>query len=86
MKEEVNSYPDAEKPDLIKATQTWRFPSWDWALKKPLPGNPQKRDYNIPLVLLPEKVHIRLPTILGSGEYPNAFHHFIMPGGIKMGG
>ncbi|MCJ1234885.1 hypothetical protein MMC14_002849 [Varicellaria rhodocarpa] len=83
MKEEAHKYPSVEKPDL-EAAESWRFPYWDWALKKPVPGQPHKRNYNVPLVVLP-KVRISLPTVLDYGDVENAFYQFTMPGGITMG-
>lgn len=85
MKEEIKEYAESERSDLYEAARTWRLPYWDWAMKKPLPEDPQKRDYNVPLVVLTENVSIRLPTILGYGPYPNAFYQFTMPSGIEMG-
>ena len=85
MKEEIKQYPKPARFDLYEAARTWRLPYWDWAMKKPLPENPQKRDYNVPLVVLTKEVCIRLPTIPGYGKYPNAFYQFTMPRGIEMG-
>ena len=85
MKEEIKQYPKPQRFDLHEAARTWRLPYWDWAMKKPLPENPKKKDYNVPLVVLTEKVEIRLPTVDGYGPYPNAFYQFTMPGGIDMG-
>ncbi|KAL9607640.1 MAG: hypothetical protein Q9167_007463 [Letrouitia subvulpina] len=85
MKEEVQKYTLEERPALLEAARTWRFPYWDWAAKKPLPENSRTYDYNVPLVVLTKEVRIRLPTVLGYGLYPNAFYQFTMPKGITMG-
>ena len=85
MQEEVKKYAKSERDDLYEAARTWRMPYWDWAMKKPLPENPLRRDYNVPLVVLTKEVSIRLPTVFGYGTYPNAFYQFTMPGGIEMG-
>ncbi len=85
MKEEANQYPESERPDLLEAAKSWRLPYWDWAMKKRVPENPTKLEYNVPLVVLMEKVHVRLPTIIGHGDVDNAFYQFTMPDGITMG-
>ena len=85
MKEEAHKYPDAEQLDLLEAARTWRLPYWDWALKKPVPGQPDKLDYNVPLVIQSKKVRIRLPTVLGYGDVSNAFYQFTMPSDMTMG-
>ena len=85
MKEEVKKYSEWEKPDLLEAAENWRMPYWDWAMKKQLPESPGKRDYNVPLVVLDKKVHIRQPTTLGHGDCENAFYQFKMSDDITMG-
>ncbi|KAK4691376.1 hypothetical protein P7C71_g5612, partial [Lecanoromycetidae sp. Uapishka_2] len=83
--EKTSWFQIAERPDLYEAARTWRLPYWDWAMKKPLPENPSKMDYNVPLVVLTKEVRIRQPTILGYGPYPNAFYQFTMRDRIEMG-
>ena len=85
MNEEVQKYTPVERPSLLEAARTWRLPYWDWAAKKPLPEDPKRQDYNVPLVFLTKEVQIRLPTVLGYGSYPNAFYQFTMPKSIAMG-
>ena len=84
MIEEIKEYKKSERFDLYEAARTWRLPYWDWAMKKPLPEDSQKRDYDVPLVVLTKEVSIRLPGIPGYGQYPNAFYQFTMPRGIAM--
>lgn len=85
MKEEIQSYRKDERDGLLEAAQSWRFPYWDWAKKKPLPENSQKFNYNVPLVMLKQKVTIRLPAPQNKGEIENAFYEFRMPDNINMG-
>ncbi|KAI1645927.1 Di-copper centre-containing protein [Daldinia loculata] len=85
MKEVVNEYPEVDRPDLLQAARTWRLPYWDWALKKPINGDLNKRDYTVPLAVLSEEVEIRQPTVQGRGLYRNALYQFTMPGRITMG-
>ena len=85
MLEEIEKYGQKEKADLSEAARTWRMPYWDWAMKKPLPENPQIRDYNVPLVVLKKKVSIRQPGIPAETPFDNAFYQFTMPNGIAMG-
>ncbi|KAL9032333.1 MAG: hypothetical protein Q9214_008013, partial [Letrouitia sp. 1 TL-2023] len=85
MKQEVFKFPSSERSKLLEAAESWRWPYWDWAMKKPVPGQPHKVDYNVPLVILTREVQIRLPTTLGYGNVPNAFYQFTMPKGITMG-
>ncbi|KAI5865367.1 Di-copper centre-containing protein [Durotheca rogersii] len=85
MKEVVGEYPEEARPDLIEAARTWRLPYWDWGLKKPIDGNPRKRDYTVPSAVLQETVEIRLPTAAGYGSVQNALYQFTMPGRITMG-
>lgn len=85
MKEEISNFLNEERTSLEKAAQAWRLPYWDWALKKPDPQNPQKRDYNVPLVIRSTEVKIRRPLSPGLVPFPNAFYQFTMPGKIPMG-
>ena len=85
MQKEIQQYAKEERDDLYEAARTWRLPYWDWAMKKPLPEDPGKRDYNVPLVVLTKDVSIRVPGIIGYRSYPNAFYQFTMPKGIEMG-
>ncbi|KAJ4258014.1 hypothetical protein NW762_008151 [Fusarium torreyae] len=88
MKEEAGNFADDEREELLEAAKSWRFPFWDWALKKEDRNDPSqrgKRDYNVPLVIQSKKVSVRLPTGVGFGEVENAFYQFTMPGKIAMG-
>ena len=85
MKEVANQYPESERPDLLEAASSWRLPYWDWAIKKRVPENPTKLDYNVPLVVLLKKVHVKRPTTIGHGDVDNAFYQFTMRDDITMG-
>lgn len=84
MKKEIESYDKKERDGLLEAAQTWRWPYWDWAKKKPLPDNDKLFNYNVPLVMRKEKVTIRLPAPQNQGEIENAFYEFRMPNNINM--
>ncbi|KAK6957307.1 hypothetical protein Daesc_000090 [Daldinia eschscholtzii] len=84
MKEEINRYPEEDKPALEEAARTWRLPYWDWALKKPIDGE-KRRDYNVPLAILNKIVYIRQPTNEPLVPYENALYQFTMPNRIAMG-
>ncbi|KAH6990001.1 common central domain of tyrosinase-domain-containing protein [Ilyonectria destructans] len=90
MKDEAKKYDVSNQPDLLKAAEFWRFPYWDWALKKPDPTNPKSKDkstydYNVPVFLGLKEVEIRLPTPQGFGTCRNAFYQFEMSNDIAMG-
>ncbi|KAF5005500.1 hypothetical protein FDECE_8078 [Fusarium decemcellulare] len=85
MKEEARKFAPDEVPSLLEAATSWRFPYWDWAMKKPDPKQGGKYDYNIPLVIQNKTVSIRLPFGSGFGEVENAFYQFTMPGKVAMG-
>jgi tyrosinase len=86
MQEELDkysAYPKGEQDQLREALETWRFPYWDWALKKPVSDS--SKDYTVPLVVKQQSVVVRQPTVLGYGPIPNAFYQFSMPKNISMG-
>ncbi|KAF4457681.1 Di-copper centre-containing protein [Fusarium austroafricanum] len=86
MRDEVNRYPQDDQAALLKALESWRFPYWDWAMKKARdPNNENDLNYDIPLVMNDTEVEIRLPPPQMTGKVRNAFHHFSMPGNITMG-
>ena len=85
MLKEIEKYGQTERSDLYEAARAWRLPYWDWAMKKPFPKNPQKKDYNVPLVVQTKKVSIRQPGIADGTQFDNAFYQFTMPKGIAMG-
>lgn len=85
MKKEAAKYPGEDQPQLLEAAQSWRFPYWDWALKKPIPDCPGLVDYTVPIAVLQKQVKIRRPTSQGLEDFPNAFYQFTMPGNITMG-
>ncbi|KAF7537431.1 hypothetical protein G7054_g3742 [Neopestalotiopsis clavispora] len=83
MKDEVKKF-QGEEDQFLTALESWRFPYWDWALKKPL-SDSTNHDYNVPLVIRDMKVQIRQPGSAGLLPYINAFYQFTMPNGITMG-
>ena len=85
MKEEAQKFAPSDIEALLDAAKSWRFPYWDWAMKKPDPSQGGKYDYNVPLVIRQRKVSIRLPFGGGFGEVDNAFYQFTMPNNIAMG-
>ncbi|KAI8190604.1 hypothetical protein K4K48_000322 [Colletotrichum sp. SAR 10_66] len=40
MKEEAENFPLSERASLLESAKSWRFPYWDWALKKEDPSRP----------------------------------------------
>jgi tyrosinase len=86
MKEEIERFPSSDQKALHEALASWRFPYWDWAMKKQRDSNNEHGlKYDIPLVLNYEEVEIRVPPPQMTLKVRNAFHHFSMPGGITMG-
>ncbi|KAF2004872.1 Di-copper centre-containing protein [Amniculicola lignicola CBS 123094] len=91
MKKEFNKYKELgidqvpDLPELEEALHSWRFPYWDWALKKPTPENKNIRDYTVPEVFYTEKVTVRQPPPLNVADVSNAFYKFTMPEGMTFG-
>lgn len=83
MKKEVNEFDEADRPELLAAAKTWRFPYWDWALKKKT--GPKTSDYDVPQVIKSDTVKIRRPGKAEEEEYPNAFWQFVMLDRTAMG-
>ncbi|CAG7556435.1 unnamed protein product [Fusarium equiseti] len=83
MKKEAGKFDEQDREQLLEAAKSWRFPFWDWALKKQGPGKGGKYDYHIPLVIQVEEVYIRSPA--GFSTVKNAFYQYNMPGGVTMG-
>ncbi|KAF5988305.1 di-copper centre-containing protein [Fusarium bulbicola] len=86
MKEEIQRFPPSDQHALHEALASWRFPYWDWAMKKARnPDNENDLTYDVPLVLKQEEVEIRVPPPQMTRKIRNALHHFQMPQGMIMG-
>jgi hypothetical protein len=66
MKDVANSFSESERPAMLEALQSWRFPFWDWASKKPH----RNGDYNLPVVLPYRGVEIKVPASFKDPEQP----------------
>ncbi|KAI8159639.1 hypothetical protein K4K49_007537 [Colletotrichum sp. SAR 10_70] len=51
MKEEAEKFPASERSSMLESAKSWRFPYWDWALKKKDPKQGGKKDYTVPLII-----------------------------------
>jgi hypothetical protein len=69
MKDVASTFSESEKPAMLEALQSWRFPYWDWAAKKPdLSG-----DYNVPIVLPYRGIEIKVPASFKAKAQPPTF-------------
>ena len=82
IKDIIPQFPQADQDELRKAADLWRFPFWDWALKKKQEDGSHP-NYDIPRIVKPETVEVRTPE--GSETIPNPFHQFWMKDGVAMG-
>lgn len=58
---------------MLEAMQSWRFPYWDWAAKKPQPGGAED-DYDLPVVVPFKGVEIKVPaSFKASSALPPSF-------------
>src|SRR5262245_27142922 len=70
MKKVAETFSDEERPAMLEALESWRFPYWDWAAKKPDPKLPSS-DYNLPVILPYQGVEIKVPA--ASKPQPTSF-------------
>ena len=49
MRKVANTF-ESEKDVMLEALQSWRFPYWDWASKRPQPGGADD-DYDLPVAV-----------------------------------
>ncbi len=81
IKEIIPAFPKSEQGKLREAANSWRFPYWDWAAKKPQEsGEP---NYDVPKLVRLEEVEVRVPG--GTARVPNPFYQFRMPNDMSMG-
>lgn len=81
MKKEVIPGFDADdQPALIEAADTWRWPYWDWALKR---HDATGAEYDLPQLFYQTTVEVRTKT--GVSKFDNPFSAFKMPNGVAMG-
>lgn len=78
----IPTFHESERKELKKAADLWRFPFWDWAVKKPSEDG-EHPNYNVPKIIRPVEVEVRTPD--GSAKIPNPFHQFWMANGKTMG-
>ena len=86
MGEILKTFSEKEWPQLQIALDQWRFPYWDWALKKT--AYDKTIDYDIPLVLYDKNVLILKPDSTSNKDLkpmPNPLYRFGMSNGITMG-
>ena len=86
MGEVLKTFPEKEWPQLQIALDQWRFPYWDWALKKT--AYDETIDYDIPLVLYDKNVLILKPDSTSNKDLKpmsNPLYRFGMSNGITMG-
>jgi hypothetical protein len=61
MRDVAGTFSESEKPSMLEALQSWRFPYWDWAAKKPQSDGAED-DYDLPVVVPFQGVEIKVPT------------------------
>ncbi len=81
VKEIIPGFPKSDQADLKKAAEEWRFPFWDWAMKKK--DDKGVGNYDVPKVARLPEVEVRVPG--GTSKIPNPFYQFVMPDGKAMG-
>ncbi|KAK0671448.1 common central domain of tyrosinase-domain-containing protein [Cercophora samala] len=89
MEKVAATFSEAEQADMRQALESWRFPYWDWAMKKPNPRHPSDPDnYNIPIIFPYGGVEIKVPASFKPNPdlppFPNTgvwnpFYQFTMP-------
>lgn len=73
MKDVADTFSESEKPTMLEALQSWRFPYWDWAAKKPDPSHSGAPDnYNVPIVIPYRAVEIKVPASVAKAQ-PSSF-------------
>jgi hypothetical protein len=73
MQKVADTFSEEEKPAMLEALQSWRFPYWDWAAKKPQPGGAAD-DYDLPVVVPFKGVEIKVPeSFKAASAQPPAF-------------
>src|SRR5689334_9274101 len=61
-KQVIPTFPQDQHEELFAAANSWRFPYWDWAAKKRDTADPLiPLNYNIPDIVLHEKITVRGP-------------------------
>lgn len=69
-----------DQPALVEAADVWRWPYWDWALKR---HDTSGAEYDLPQLFYQPTVEVRNPT--GTANVDNPFSVFKMPNGVAMG-
>jgi tyrosinase len=77
----IPEFPKSDQTELKKAADVWRFPYWDWAMKKV--DDSGEANYNVPRLIREKEVEVRVPG--GTARIPNPFWQFRMPDGLTMG-
>ncbi|CZS88976.1 uncharacterized protein RAG0_00474 [Rhynchosporium agropyri] len=69
-----------DQPAMIKAAETWRFPFWDWAMRKPdwhSPSDRRRDGPNVPFIITIPTVEVMTKT--GSATVSNPMWRFKLP-------
>lgn len=69
-----------DQPAMIKAAETWRFPFWDWAMRKPdwhFPDDRRRDGPNVPFIITVPTVEVMTKT--GVATVDNPMWRFKLP-------
>jgi Common central domain of tyrosinase len=78
----IPNFPAEEQAELKKAADEWRYPFWDFAVKKPN-ADGTEWNYDAPKCIREKEVEVKVPG--GKETIPNPFYQFRMPNGYTMG-
>jgi tyrosinase len=77
-------FAEEDQADMIHAAETWRFPYWDWAMKKPdwhFPDDRKKDGPNVPFIITVKTVEVKTKT--GVTSVSNPMFQFKLPSDPK---
>ncbi|KAH6723255.1 putative tyrosinase [Leptodontidium sp. MPI-SDFR-AT-0119] len=69
-----------DQPAMIQAAETWRFPFWDWAMRKPdwhFPSDRRRDGPNVPFIITVQTVEVMTKT--GVATVSNPMWRFRLP-------
>ncbi|KAH7354961.1 putative tyrosinase [Rhexocercosporidium sp. MPI-PUGE-AT-0058] len=69
-----------DQPAMIQAAETWRFPFWDWAMRKPdwhFPSDRRRDGPNVPFIITVQTVEVMTKT--GVATVSNPMWRFKIP-------
>jgi len=75
-----------DQPAMVQAAETWRFPYWDWAMRKPdwhFPNDRRRDGPNVPFIITVPTVEVMTKT--GVATVSNPMWKYRLPNGASFG-